>query len=66
MTVRILDRTIIGRFLWNFGVLFALLFLFAASIDVILQLEKFLRAAAAAAEQGRYGNRFTAFAGVVL
>jgi lipopolysaccharide export system permease protein len=66
LTVRILDRTIIGRFLWNFGVLFALLFLFAASIDVILQLEKFLRAAAAAAEQGRYGNRFTAFAGVVL
>ena len=64
--MRILDRTIIGRFLWNFAVLFGLLFLFAASIDVILQLEKYLRAATAAVEQGRYGGRITAFAGLVF
>ena len=43
--MRILDRTIIGRFLWNFVVLFTLLFIFASSIDVILQMDKYLRAA---------------------
>ncbi len=64
--MRILDRTIIARFLWNFAVLFLLLFLFAASIDVILQLEKFLRAAGAAVEQGRYGSKAVAFAGLVV
>ena len=65
LTMRILDRTIIARFLWNFSVLFLLLFLFAASIDVILQLDKFLRAAGAAVEQGRYGSRAVAFLGLV-
>jgi lipopolysaccharide export LptBFGC system permease protein LptF len=64
--VRIIDRTIVARFAWNFAVLFLLLFLFAVSIDVILQLEKFLRAARASVEQGRYAWQATAFAGMIL
>lgn len=64
--MRIIDRTIVARFAWNFAVLFLLLFLFAVSIDVILQLEKFLRAARASVEQGRYAWQATAFAGVIL
>ena len=63
--MRIIDRTIVARFLWNFAVLFVLLFLFASSIDVILQLEKFLRAAGAAVEQGRHSSRAAAFVAAV-
>lgn len=40
----ILARSILGRFLWNFLILFTLLFTFGVSIDVILQLERFLSA----------------------
>jgi lipopolysaccharide export LptBFGC system permease protein LptF len=64
--MRILDRTIVSRFLWNFFVLFALLFVFAASIDVILQMEKYLRAAGANVEFGRYPNKAVAFVGVIV
>jgi hypothetical protein len=64
--MRILDRTIVARFLWNFTVLFVLLFVFAASIDVILQLEKYLRVAAANVELGRYPNKAVAFAGMIV
>lgn len=64
--MRILDRTIVARFLWNFTVLFVLLFVFAASIDVILQLEKYLRVAGANVELGRYPNKAVAFVGMVV
>jgi lipopolysaccharide export LptBFGC system permease protein LptF len=64
--VRIVDRTIVARFAWNFAVLFLMLYLFAVSIDVILQLEKFLQAAAALVEQGRYSSRATAFVGILV
>jgi lipopolysaccharide export LptBFGC system permease protein LptF len=45
----IIDRHIMRRFLENFAVLFSLLFVFASSIDVILQLERYLAAARSAA-----------------
>ena len=34
-----LDRHILGRFLLNFVILFAIMFLFAAAIDVVLDLQ---------------------------
>lgn len=44
--MRILDRHILLRFLGNFALLFALLFVFAISIDIIIQWEKFVDATA--------------------
>lgn len=64
--MRILDRTIVGRFAWNFLVLFLLLFTFAASVDVILQLEKYLRAASVCVERGTHGNKAFAFVAMVF
>lgn len=40
-----IDRYIMGRFFVNFAILFALLFIFAISIDLILQLDRFIEAA---------------------
>ena len=40
--------------------------MFAASIDVILQMEKYLRAAGANVEFGRYPNKAVAFVGVIV
>ncbi len=40
-----LDRHILGRFLLNFVILFAIMFLFAAAIDVVLALDEFVLAA---------------------
>ncbi len=40
-----LDRHILGRFLLNFALLFAIMFLFAAAIDVVLALDEFVLAA---------------------
>jgi len=40
----LLDRYIIARFLTNFLILFALVFVLAAAIDVILQLDEFMEA----------------------
>ncbi len=54
ITVTIVDRHIAFRFLWNFLVLFALLFVFAIAIDVILQLDRFMEAAEAAVGRGDY------------
>jgi lipopolysaccharide export LptBFGC system permease protein LptF len=48
----ILARSILGRFLWNFLILFTLLFTFGVSIDVILQLERFLSAGKAWGGEG--------------
>ncbi len=43
--MRIVDRHIFARFLGNFALLFALLFVFAISIDIIIQWDKFVDAA---------------------
>ncbi len=43
--MRIIDRYIIVRFLANFVTLFCLLFVFAITIDLILQLDNFVEAA---------------------
>ena len=62
----IIDRYIITRFLVNFVILFALLFIFAISIDVIVQLERFLDAADEAVEQGRYPGRLIGFLAAII
>lgn len=41
----LIDRYIITRFLTNFVILFLMLFVFAAAIDLLLQLERFVEAA---------------------
>ncbi len=48
----ILDRFIAARFFANFVILFALLFVFAVSIDIILQLEEYTKAAREAGGAG--------------
>lgn len=52
----ILDRHIAARFLANFVLLFAILFVFAVSIDVIIELEEFTRAATAHALEATPGR----------
>ncbi len=47
----LIDRYILRRFLTNFVILFALLFTFAAAIDLILHLDRFIDAA-----RGRVGE----------
>jgi len=43
--MKLLDRYILARFLTNFVILFLLLFVFAATIDLILNLDQFIDAA---------------------
>lgn len=43
--MKLIDRYILARFLGNFLVLFVLLFVFAASIDLILNLDEFVKVA---------------------
>jgi lipopolysaccharide export LptBFGC system permease protein LptF len=43
--VKLLDRHILGRFFANFAILFALLYMFAVAIDLILNLDEFVDAA---------------------
>ncbi len=51
----LLDRYIILRFLGNFALLFTLLFVFAISIDVVVQFDEFIEAAEVVAERdGRW------------
>ncbi len=50
--MRILDRTILLRFLGNFAVIFLLLFVFAVSVATIVQAQKFVEAARAASPDG--------------
>lgn len=59
--MNILDRYILARFFANFAVLFSLLFVFAVSIDVILQLEKFVDAATDAVAAGQFTISWVAF-----
>lgn len=48
----ILDRHLLARFLWNFALLFAALYLFAVSVDVIVNLGRFGEAAAKVSPDG--------------
>ncbi|UCD75594.1 MAG: LptF/LptG family permease [Phycisphaerales bacterium] len=50
--MQLIDRYIIGRLLTNFIILFLLLFVFAASIDLILNLDRFVEAARTAVDEG--------------
>ncbi|MHC4947251.1 MAG: LptF/LptG family permease [Planctomycetota bacterium] len=43
--MKLLDRHILGRFFANFAILFALLYMFAVAIDLILNLDEFVDAA---------------------
>ncbi len=64
--MRILDRHVMGRFLANFLILFSLLFVFAVSVDVIVQAERYLDAARAAVKAGRAWNVPTGVAMLLL
>jgi len=62
----LLDRYIVGRFLSNFAILFALLFTFAISIDLLLQLDRFVDAAQARAGEAGALWRTIVMAGIIL
>jgi lipopolysaccharide export LptBFGC system permease protein LptF len=64
--VVLLDRYILVRFLSNFVMLFTLLFVFAVSIDIFVQLDEFVSAAEAAVERGQFGNLVTALVVAVV
>ena len=49
----LLDRTIVRRFLSSFLLLFAVFFVLAVSLDVILQIDEFVEAAKVAVARGR-------------
>lgn len=66
LPIQLLDRHVIARFLSNFVMLFGLLFIFAISVDVIVQADEFLKAAAAAVRDGRAANRLTGAIWVLL
>ncbi len=56
----LLDRWVALRFLANFALLFLIMYLFAASIDVILELERYVDAARVAVESGRFSSMLLA------
>ncbi len=63
----LIDRYIIKRFLINFVILFLLLFVFAISIDLILQLDRFIRVARETAANPESGLSVTVeFIGIVI
>lgn len=63
----LLDRHILARFLGNFVVLMAIVFLLAVALDVILQLDEFVTAARrAAGEEQRFGSFAVAIAVAIL
>ncbi len=64
--MRILDRAIVTRFLANFALLFALLFVFATAIDIILQLDVYMAAADAVVKRGQSSGRWAALAWVLF
>ncbi len=64
--MKIVDRHITARFLWNFAVLFSLLYVFAVSIDVILQLDRFFEAADGAVATGRFSSRTVALLAAIF
>jgi lipopolysaccharide export LptBFGC system permease protein LptF len=62
----LLDRYIVGRFLSNFAILFALLFVFAVAIDLLLQLDRFVDVVQARTPEAGPLWRAVVLAGVVL
>jgi lipopolysaccharide export LptBFGC system permease protein LptF len=62
----LIDRTIILRFLGNFVTLFCLIFIFAVSIDVILQFDSFVGAARRAVDAGRFDSILLATLAAIL
>lgn len=63
----LLDRHILLRFLGNFVVLMAIVFLLAVALDVILQLDEFVTAARrAVGEEQRFGSFAVAIAAAIL
>jgi lipopolysaccharide export LptBFGC system permease protein LptF len=52
----LIDRSIALRFLGNFVTLFCLLYVFAVSIDVVLQFDSFVGAARTAVDAGRFDS----------
>ena len=64
--MRILDRYVVSRFLWNFVALFSALYLFGVAVDVVISTSKFLEAADIAVREGRAGSRFTGFVVMLL
>lgn len=59
--MRILDRAIIFRFLTNFALLFALLYLCAVGVDTILHMDQNLLATQDGVRRGLYSNRVMGF-----
>lgn len=66
LPIPLLDRFVAERFLSNFVLLFALLFVFAISVDVIVQAERFLEAATKAVEDGRASSTLGAVIWILL
>ena len=64
--MRILDRYVVSRFLWNFVALFGALYLFGVAVDVVISTSKFLEAADIAVRDGRAGTRLTGFVIMLL
>ncbi len=62
----LLDRYIVGRFLSNFAILFALLFVFAVAIDLLLQLDRFVDVVQARTPDAGPLRRTVVLAAVVL
>ncbi|MFZ9692604.1 MAG: hypothetical protein ACO3EP_11245, partial [Phycisphaerales bacterium] len=52
----LLDRSILRRFLSSFLLLFAVFFVLAVSLDVILQIDEFVEAAKEAVASGRFAS----------
>src|SRR5262245_40418278 len=65
--MNLIDRHIIARFLWNFLVLFLLLFVFAIAIDLILHLDDFVDSTKAIVGEGAgLTRRVTVMVGLIF
>jgi len=62
----LLDRWIARRFLGNFILIFAVMFLFAVSIDTILQLDSYIEGARLAVKAGRFSTLITAVPAAIV
>ena len=61
-----LDRWIATRFLANFALVFSVMFLFAISIDTILQLDAYIERSQAAVDAGRFGGLWIALPAAIV
>jgi len=62
----LLDRWIALRFLGNFALIFSVMFLFAVSIDTILQLDAYIEVARLAVTSGRFSSLWTALPAAIV